>query len=130
VSLVVQTQLLIRNDPLAIRLPLPNRMSARFFTAARTTTAVLLAVSAAGLNASDHKLSPELANVAPNASVDVIVKYRQAPTPAISSDDPVYAMWKPVSPVIYTGSPDYGWKTVGADLAKTVFSVDGTGGDN
>ena len=169
VSLVVQAQLLIRNAPLVIRLPLPNRMSTRFFTAARTTTAVLLAVSAAGLNASDHKLSPELANVAPDASVDVIVKYRQAPTPAhhsrimarggefkqsldiiraahysipggqlealsndpdvesISPDHPVYATWKPVSSVIYTGNPDFGYKTVGADLAKTVFGVDGTG---
>ena len=27
----------------------------------------------------------------------------------------------------YTGSPDYGWRTVGADLAGNVFALDGTG---
>src|ERR1700722_20237667 len=27
----------------------------------------------------------------------------------------------------YTGSPDYGWRTVGADLAGSVFALDGTG---
>lgn len=28
---------------------------------------------------------------------------------------------------VYTGSPDYGWRTVGADLATSVFGLDGTG---
>jgi serine protease AprX len=28
---------------------------------------------------------------------------------------------------IYTGSPDFGWRTVGADLATSVLGVDGTG---
>src|SRR5579871_56411 len=42
----------------------------------------------------------------------------------ISPDHPLYAA-SPVAP--YTGSPDYGWKTVGADLASSVFGVDGTG---
>ena len=116
-----------------------------------------------------HKLSPELQGLAGDAGVDVIVKYRQAPTPAhhsritarggelkqsldiiraahysvpagelealsndpdvesISPDHQVFATWKPVFPVMYTGKPDYGYKTVGADLAKAVFGVDGTG---
>lgn len=28
---------------------------------------------------------------------------------------------------VYSGNPDYGWRTVGADLATSVFGVDGTG---
>jgi serine protease AprX len=28
---------------------------------------------------------------------------------------------------LYTGSPDYGWRTVGADLAGSVFGLDGSG---
>jgi len=28
---------------------------------------------------------------------------------------------------VYTGSPDYGWRTVGADLATSVFGLDGSG---
>ena len=28
---------------------------------------------------------------------------------------------------LYTGNPDYGWRTVGADLATNVFGLDGSG---
>jgi hypothetical protein len=28
---------------------------------------------------------------------------------------------------LYTGNPDYGWRTVGADLATSVFGLDGSG---
>jgi len=45
----------------------------------------------------------------------------------ISPDRAVYATWKPVFTTIYNGKPDYGWKTVGADLAKSVFGLDGAG---
>jgi len=38
----------------------------------------------------------------------------------ISPDRPVYA-------TAYTGNPDYGWRTVGADMATSVFNVDGNG---
>ena len=33
----------------------------------------------------------------------------------------------PVSATAYTGSPDYGWRTIGADMATSVFNVDGRG---
>jgi serine protease AprX len=129
----------------------------------------LVLLSAASLIAADHKLSPELRGLAGDAGVDVIVKYRQAPTPAhhsrvtqrggelkqsldiiraahysvpagqlealsndpdvesISPDHQVFATWKPVFSVMYTGKPDFGYKTIGADLAKSVFGMDGTG---
>ncbi len=136
----------------------------------RLIVSILTTLSIAGLGqAANHKLSAELQGIAPDAAVDVIVKYRQAPTAAhhsritarggefkqnldiigaahysipagelealsddpdvesISPDHPVFATWKPVYPLIYTGKPDYGWKTAGADLAKSVFGVDGTG---
>ena len=136
----------------------------------RLTISMFMALSTVGLGqAAAQKLSPELEGLAPDASVDVIVKYRQAPTSAhhsriiarggefkqsleiiraahysipagqlealsndpdvesISPDHQVFATWKPVFTVMYTGSPDYGYKTIGADLAESVFGVDGTG---
>jgi serine protease AprX len=136
----------------------------------RLTISIFMALSTVGLGqAADQKVSPELQGLAPDASVDVIVKYRQAATPAqhnrimarggefkqsldiiraahysipagqlealsndpdvesISPDHLVFATWKPVFSVMYTGSPDFGYKTVGADLAKSVFGMDGTG---
>ena len=41
----------------------------------------------------------------------------------VSPDRAVFATAVPP----YTGNPDYGWRTVGADLATSVFGVDGTG---
>ena len=41
----------------------------------------------------------------------------------IAPDRPV----KATANSVYTGSPDYGWKTVGADLATSVFGLDGSG---
>jgi len=41
----------------------------------------------------------------------------------ISPDRAVFSTATPV----YTGNPDYGWRTAGADLATSVFGVDGTG---
>src|SRR5450755_2208145 len=136
----------------------------------RLTILIFVALTTASLGqAASHKLSPELQGISSDASVDVIVKYRQAPTAAqhsritarggefklsldiiraahysipagqlealandsdvesISLDNPIFATWKPAFPVIYTGSPDFGYKTVGADLAKSVFGMDGTG---
>ncbi len=49
------------------------------------------------------------------------------------SDDPDVEFISPDRTVFstgnstYTGKPDYGWRTVGADLATSVFGVDGTG---
>src|SRR5579871_1385539 len=39
----------------------------------------------------------------------------------VSPDHPVF------STAVYTGKPDYGWRTVGADLATSVFGADGSG---
>jgi hypothetical protein len=47
----------------------------------RLTISIFMALSTVGLGqAANQKLSPELQGIAPDASVDVIVKYRQAPT--------------------------------------------------
>jgi hypothetical protein len=47
----------------------------------RLTISVLITFSTAILGlAADHKLSAELRGIPPGAAVDVIVKYRQAPT--------------------------------------------------
>ena len=116
--------------------------------------------------ASGDKLAAELQNVDDlDASVDVIVQYKHAPTEAhhrrvserggqlqrrlniiraahysisarqlealskdpdvefISPDRVVFA----TADAVYTGNPDYGWRTVGADLATSVFGLDGTG---
>jgi len=109
--------------------------------------------------------SPELTNIIPNGTVDVIVVYRQAPTTVhhnrvaalggelkrtldfiraahysippsqleLLSNDPDVEFVAPDRPVfstanaMYTGNPDYGWRTTGADIATNVFGVDGTG---
>jgi serine protease AprX len=138
----------------------------------RLTLTVLFGVSLIGSQAFGEKLSPELRNLPPEVTVDVIVQYRQAPTLArhkqtlaqggelkhdleiirsahysiaakqleplaadpdveyISPDRKVFATWSQWGigdTAIYTGNPDYGWRTVGADLAASSFGVDGTG---
>src|SRR5450755_4181637 len=122
----------------------------------RFTFLTFAALSVAGLSSgASHKLAAELQRVDPDAAVEIIVRYRQAPTAAhhsritarggelkqnldiiraahysvaareldaisedpdiesITQDHAIFATWKPVYSQIYTGKPDYGWKTAG-----------------
>ena len=133
----------------------------------RLTLTVLIALLIPSFGqANSAKLAPELQGLAPDATVDVIIQFKQTPTalqhatvsalggqlkrnldiirgahysvPArqlealsndpeivfISADRAVFATGS-VAP--YTGNPDFGWRTAGADLAASVFGVDGTG---
>src|ERR1035438_5015169 len=133
----------------------------------RLTLAVLIGLSVASSGqANQSKLAPELQGLAPDRTVDVIIQYKQTPTPlhharvaavggllqrsldiihgahysiparqleTLSNDpdvvfiSPDRAVFATASTSPYTGSPDYGWRTVGADLATSVFGADGTG---
>lgn len=133
----------------------------------RLTLAVLIGLCIAShAQANQAKLAPELQGLAPDRTVDVIIQYKQTPTPlhharvaavggqlqrsldiihgahysipasqleTLSNDpdvvfiSPDRAVFATASTSPYTASPDYGWRTVGADLATSVFGVDGTG---
>ena len=47
--------------------------------------------------------------------------------PDVEFISPDHAVFSSANVAPYSGSPDYGWRTVGADLATSVFGVDGRG---
>src|ERR1035438_5798669 len=133
----------------------------------RLTLALFIGLSIGSSGqANQSKLAPELQGLAPDRTVDVIIQYKQTPTPlhharvaavggqlqrsldiihgahysipasqleTLSNDpdvvfiSPDRAVFATASTSPYTGNPDYGWRTVGADLGTSVFGVDGTG---